>query len=426
MAIIFEPFPAQQEFIQDDHRIRVICSAKRSGKSEACYIDTILKAEKQPNYNDNGRDPYQIGIIAPTEGMLRRLVWPKFRKFAKPFEEDFNKSDQIMTWQTNNTMIKSFSGEKISRMEGEKLNHIFITEAFQCGEEVFFESLARTSDTMGTITIEGSLGPNIVNPKAHWIYKTFIENKFPDSRVWVWFTKDNPHFPQEELERMKATLSPRTFRAMFEIDWNTPATNLVYDDFSESNCGLYPYDDKLPTYVSVDWGWAHPVAVLWLQLDTKTNTVYVIDEFCQSKVTLEKLYEIMISKPYKISEYYCDIAGNQEREQTGRSNVQWFRDPKRSIHFKYRSSPVQKGITLVRNHIKTMTGQIRLFVNEPKCPKLIDSMRQYVYPEKNGSIVNENPVKKDDDINDALRYFFINRMDDSVNQPQFGSLSRWN
>lgn len=421
----YKPFDKQVEFLKDQSRIRVLIAAKRSGKSEACYIDNIIRGEKQIGYK-RGPDPYMMGIIAPTENMLRRLVWPKFREFAKGFEGDFNKSDSVFKWNSNNTVIYGFSAEKISRMEGYKLNHIHITEAFQSDEHVFFESLARTSDTKGTISIEGSLGTTINNPKLHWIYRTFIEKQFEGARVWMWATEDNPHYPKDELERLRASLDPRTYRQMFQIDFNVPGANLVYDDFDESNVTRgYSYNKGLETIVSIDWGWNHPMACLFFQYDRRDGTVYLFDEIVGSKLTLDQLWDRIKAKGYHINHWICDIAGNQEREQTGISNISWFKQAPRNIHFKYRSTAINYGIPIVRSYIKNGLGQRKFFIDEVKCPKSLDNMKNYSYPQKDGMILNENPLKENDDCVDAIRYMFVNHLDYNIDKQPFKELNRW-
>jgi hypothetical protein len=375
------------------------------------YIDDIMKAETQPNYVDNGVDPYLLIILAPTEQMLKKLVWPKFRAFARPFEADFNKSENRLLWKKKNSVIYGISSEKIQRMEGLKVNHIHMTEVFQMSEYAFLESLARTADTKGTITLDGSLGPQIINPKTTWPYRRFKQKIFPDTQIWEWGTKDNPYFPQDELIRLKDTLDPTTFKAMFDIEWDTSPTSAVYEEFNDQNVMQhYAYNPNLPTYVSVDFGWVHAMAATFWQWDKRTDTIYLFDEIIKSKITIDELHNLIMAKPYNYTDFCCDIAGNQEREQTGISNVQWFRT--KGIHFKFRSTAILYGIPILRSYIKDGKGRRRLFVSA-QCVKSIDGFRQYRYAEKDGMIVNENPIKVDDDAVDSARYFAVNFLDKS-------------
>jgi len=419
----FHAFKQQSQIIKDkENRIKCAFAAKRSGKSEACYVESIIKGNNQPGYVNNGRDPYAMAMIAPTQDMLTRLVWPKFRMFAKASEGHFTKRPDIFYFKKSNTILYGISAEKIERMEGLKLSHIHMTEAFQMKEYAFLEALARTSDTRGTITIDGSLGPQLINPKSHWLYRTFKESPFPGAKIWEWKTEDNPYFPKDELDTMRDALDPQTYRSMFEIEWDTIPINAVYADFSEDNImDNYVYNPDLPTYVSIDWGWAHPMAVGFFQYDAKKDIVYLFDEIISSKLLLDNLYKQIMAKPYKISGYCCDISGNQEREQTGRSNIMFFKD--KNIGFKYRKTVVQFGIPIVRRYIKNGKGQTKFYVSR-NCAKSIDGLRQYRYAEKDGIILNENPVKLDDDACDMIRYFFVNFRDDRVSPSEIRMLPR--
>lgn len=236
------------------------------------------------------------------------------------------------------------------------------------------------------------------------------EKPLANSEVFEWTTSDNPYYPREELERLKDTLDPRTFRQMFEIDWSVPGTALVYDEFDDANLMKgYVYNKALPTYVAIDWGFAHAMAALFIQYDAQHDKIYVFDEIVKSKLTLEQLYGQIMSRPYALNGWICDIAGNQEREQSGISNVEWFKN--KGIKFQFRTAAIQATVSLVRSYIRNTKGIARLFVDEVKCPKLVDNIRNYSYPQKDGIITNENPVKKDDDAVDALRYYIMNRHD---------------
>jgi len=410
--IRFKPFKQQKEFLKDNHRIRCLFAAKRGGKSEAAYIDTIIKATNQPGY-EHGKDPYLIAIVAPTQDMLTRLVWPKFKLFADHMCKRFVSKPDVFEFE-NGSVIYGISAEKINRMEGLKLYHIHLTEAFQMKQVALLESMARTTDTKGSITIDGSLGPQLINPKQHWLYQMFKDKTFPDAKVWEWTTLDNPHVDKEEIERQKQVLDPTTFRSMYEIVWDTIPINAVYHEFSDFNVmDNYVYNPALPTYVAIDWGWAHPMAVGFFQVDARKDTVYLFDEIVSSKLKIDTLYDMIMAKPYNITDWCCDIVGNQEREQTGRSNIKVFED--KGIEFKKRRTAVTYGIPIVRSYIKNSKGRARFFISK-NCTKSVDGMRQYRYNEKDGIIQNENPIKLDDDAVDMIRYFFVNFMDDSIEE----------
>lgn len=410
MNILYRPHKHQQFFHRSKARIRGAFAGRRAGKSEAGAVESIIFAEQKIGYKPSAIDPYLGVIIAPTTDMLRRLSLQKLKAYAGNMIVEHHETHGELTWH-NGTKILAISADKPQRLEGIKANFIWIDECLQVKEQLFLEAMARVSDTEGYIWCTGSLGVNFTNPKNHWAWKRFKEKPIDGAEVFEWTTADNTYFPRLELERLKDTLDPRTFRQMFEIDWSVPGTGLVYDDFDDGNLiRSYNYNPNLKTYVAIDWGYAHPMVCLFLQYDHRTDKVYVFDEIVKSKMTIDQLYSQIMSKPYNIDEWICDIAGSQEREQTGISNIKWFEA--KGIKFKYRTATINHSITIVRSFIKNSKGINRLFIDEGKCPKTVDNIRNYSYPQKNGVITGENPLKENDDAVDALRYYFMNKHDD--------------
>jgi hypothetical protein len=408
--IRFTPFDKQKSFLLDHSRIKGAFAGKRGGKTEVGAINAILLQENKPSYKPTSVDPFLGIIIAPTSDMLRRLSWKKFLAYAKPFIKRDIQSPKEITWH-DDSMIYGISAEKPQRLEGVKANWIWIDEVFQVKEQIFLEALARVSDQKGFVFCTGSLGIQYVNPKTHWAFERFKTNPKPGTTCYEWSTSENPYFPKDELEDMKSTLDIRTFNQMFKIDWDVTPEHAVYSDFSEINeISHHSYDSSLETFVSIDWGWAHPMACLFFQYDRKNDTVYLFDEIVSSKMTLEQLWERIKAKNYSIKGWCCDIAGNQEREQTGKSNIKWFRDNCK-IELKYRATAITYGIAIVRSYIKTCIGSTKFFVSKFGAPKTLDALKNYRYHAKDGIIQNENPIKENDDPVDAMRYFFVNFLD---------------
>lgn len=410
----FTPFGKQINILESTKRnIGVFCG-KRAGKTEIGAIKSIMLQEQKPNWVDKGIDPYIGMIIAPTTDMLRRLSLKKFMAYAKPFIKNFNRSTFEIEWH-DGSLIYGLSSDRPQRIEGIKANYCWADEVLQMNEQTFLEIRARISDSEGYIISTGSLGVNITNPKNHWAYRYYKETPDEDTECYEWTTSDNPYFPKAELSKLKENLDPRTFRQMFAIDWNVVGSSTVYDEFSEDNLiSNYIYNPSLETHCSIDWGFAHDMAVLYFQYDRAKNTVYLFDEIVTNRLTLEKLWAKMQSRNYRINTYVCDIAGDQSREQMGFSNMHWFKQ--KGIHFKARRTAIVYGIPIVRSFIKDGKGRVGFYIDEKRCPKTIDQIKNYSYPEKNGTILNENPVKKDDDAVDALRYYFVNVHDNRIKQ----------
>jgi hypothetical protein len=203
---------------------------------------------------------------------------------------------------------------------------------------------------------------------------------------------------------------------MYTITWDTNPKNAVYAEFSDENIKECKYNKSLPVFVCVDWGWTHPMACGVFQYDKRKDEVYMIDEMIKSKVKLEELAVWIKKLPYTVQGYICDIAGNQEREQTGMSNIKWFKQNV-GINFRFKRSGIIEGISAVRSYVKSATGKVRFFI-DPKCKESIEGMKRYSYKEKDGKIENENPIKQDDDAVDMIRYYFMYYHDPKLKNQQ--------
>ena len=87
---------------------------------------------------------------------------------------------------------------------------------------------------------------------------------------------------------------------MFKIDWDTMAKNAVYSDWSEANEIECEYNPELPVFITIDWGWAHPMACLFIQYDPVLERIYVIDEIVESQMKLETLWARIKQKGYPV------------------------------------------------------------------------------------------------------------------------------
>lgn len=421
MSLDIETFRQQSLVLDDQSQIVGAFAGKRGGKTEVGAIRTLIEAQQQPGYDHSNIDPFSCLIVAPTNDMMRSISLKKFDAYAKGFVTYSNKQDNLRVLH-NNSEIWGISGDKPQRVEGRKINYAWIDEVFQVKEELFLEVNARVGDTGGRILCTGSLGPQYNVPKHHWVWKYF---KDPDTRldgtgVHEWGTADNPHFPQDRLAWAKKNLDKKTYTQMYEICWDAAGTAAVYNDLQEDNQRKHEYNPLFETHVSIDWGWAHEMAVGFFQYDPYKNEIYLFDEIVGSKLKLEDIYNQIMNKGYKIRKWFCDAAGSQTREQSGISNIQWFR--KKGINFTYSRSAVSYGITLLRSWIRNSEGVPKFFI-DPRCKKSWEQMINYRYKEKNG-ILDEEPIKEKDDCPDMIRYYVVNNHNILKGEESFGNYRR--
>jgi hypothetical protein len=185
--------------------------------------------------------------------------------------------------------------------------------------------------------------------------------------------------------------------------------NIVFAEFDPAvHVQPVDYHTDLPLYRSLDFGFVNPFVCLWIQVDND-GVVWVIDEYVRSRATVDVHAEQLKSRTpvseEQVAATFCDPAGAGVNDVTGTSTVRELRSL--GIVTRYRRSGILQGIELIRRAVRSGDGQSQLIIS-PRCPRLIEAMRCYHYPEN--STADELPLKDGlyDHPIDALRYFFVN------------------
>ena len=204
----------------------------------------------------------------------------------------------------------------------------------------------------------------------------------------------------------------RASRAGFEAEMlcvRPSLENVVFAEFDPNlNVRLADYDPNLPLYRTLDFGFVNPFVCLWIQIDAG-GIVRVIDEYVRTRATIDvHAAEIKTRTPCaeeQVSATFCDPAGAGVNDVTGTSVVRELRTL--GIATRFKRSSILDGIEHIRRAIRSGDGRTSLVIS-PRCPRLIEAMQCYHYPDqptpaelpqKDG--IYDHPI-------DALRYFFIN------------------
>ena len=204
----------------------------------------------------------------------------------------------------------------------------------------------------------------------------------------------------------------RSSRAAFESEMLCLRPSLENVVFAEFNPDIHivpvEYNQDLPLYRAIDFGFVNPFVCLWIQIDAQ-GTVRIIDEYVKSRITIDShADEIKNRTPYsedKVIATFCDPAGAGVNDVTGTSPV--FQLRQAGVKLRYKRSSILEGIELVRRALRSGDGQSNLIIS-PRCGRLIEAMQSYHYPPSGP--VDEMPLKDGiyDHPIDALRYFFVN------------------
>jgi hypothetical protein len=187
---------------------------------------------------------------------------------------------------------------------------------------------------------------------------------------------------------------------------------LVYPDFDPMVHGVDAAPDGLTVYRSIDWGLGCFVC-LWIGQE-HSGRAYVLDCYESREGTIpQHIAFIKRNKLADVKATYCDPAGVSRNDQTGKSNVQVFREA--GIPCEYTTAPslrdVHNGIRLVRDALTPASGSPRLlYVRNAGNRAFERSMQSYRNRKVNNVWIDEPQDPQEfEHVPDALRYFFVNR-----------------
>jgi hypothetical protein len=204
---------------------------------------------------------------------------------------------------------------------------------------------------------------------------------------------------------------------LFDQEFGAQFTSLegrVYP-FRDEDIGDFPFDPKLPTYCTIDFGYRMP-AVLWLQTYTEGGIehIKVFDEIIHEKdISTDKLIKKILSKDYRVDAYYGDPAGGFVQGQTGLGDIEIFRRNGIRVHYKRdkMSRNISSSVSYTRGFFESADGIRRVHVDK-NCTGIIEDFQNYRFPESlSGKQLKNDPVKDgyNEHGNDAFRYFITNR-----------------
>lgn len=186
---------------------------------------------------------------------------------------------------------------------------------------------------------------------------------------------------------------------------------LVYPSFDPLKHVIQQRPDDLTIYRSIDWGY-NCFVCLWVGID-KAGTVYLLDTYRAETSKVATNAAFILAHPIKnIRDTFCDPAGRNKNDQTGRSNIDEFKSFGIRCNYRLdqRSRNVNNGIKLVRNHLNPASGPPRFYIiDTPQNRVATVALQSYVNRKVNQEWIDEPQEPQEyEHIPDALRYFFVN------------------
>lgn len=391
----FNLHAAQCQVVNDTHRFRVINAGRRFGKSTLVAWEMFAMAVA----NENARVPY----YAPTRDDARDIMWKTLKDICDPLIVGEPNESRLEINVRNQyggvSLIVLYGWEAVQERGkgvGVKNNHIFLDEVskfknFEYGwEEILSPTLL---DLKGGATFIST--PNGFN---HFYDLSLMEGTNTDWKYFHFTSYDNPFLDMEEINKKKNEITEDRFAQEYMGEFRKKE-GLVYKEFRRDIHVVKEVPQDLEVVYKlggVDWGHTHPCAVITIKKDYDGN-YWITDEFFKQGLTEEDIIDYTVSA--KFNKVYPDPENASGIEGLRRRGVN-------VKQVKKVSGSVVSGINKVREMLKQ--NRIRVVSS---CVNVIQEFESYSYPEDKNDVINEKPLKENDDAMDAIRYVLMSDID---------------
>ena len=395
--------PKQTEFVRKGHhRWNFKGGATRSGKT---YLDFrwIIPMRIRERIGKEGL----VVILGVTKSTIERNVLEPMRNlYGDMLVGSISSDNTVILFGEKCYALGAEKVSQVSKIRGASIKYCYGDEMADWSEEVF--ALLKSRLDKDYSCCDGTFNPK---SPSHWL-KKFIDSD-ADIFTQTYTIDDNPFLPPAFVENLKREYAGTVYYGRYILGEWTQAEGMIYPMYIDAL--IKPFTDNWQEYViSCDYGTQNAfAALLWARLG---QTWYLIAEYRYSgRDTGHQKTD---------SDYVRDMETFVEKNipDGQRKGLLTIIDPSaasfiaaiRRSGYGFR---VRKGNNDVENGIReTATamqrGVIRMF---DTCKETINELEGYIWDDKN----EDKPVKENDHMMDAMRYFvktmcIVKRIDEAA------------
>lgn len=452
----YKPHPGQEKILSCPARHRVVSAGRRFGKSDVGGHELIPEAlftrghENELKMAGKRREFWIVGPEYSDAEKEFRVVHNVLSRLQVPFDKPGTYNDphagnmHISLW--NGTFqVHAKSAKYPDTLVGEGLHGVIMSEAAKIKEKVWIKHIRPTLNDFKGWSIHSS------TPEGrNWFYENYQRGQDPSKPDWASWRMPawrNPYVYRQEtrdrdvyllLEMMRIQRHKRSSWELVEryglkideeiialID-DTPEqaflqeiaadftdfVGKVFKDFDEEeHVADLQYNPTWQTFGAVDYGYTNPNVWLLIQVGP-WGEIHVLDEYYREGETAEEFAESIKQQglcPGSLIRFYPDPA------DPGNSKILEKRLRKPSGggtggEKKQRIDAIRKALKFRNSHLPyghpERIPQLRF---NRRCKNAIREMQIYRYPDKKDETSTksqEEPMKKDDHVPEALGRFF--------------------
>lgn len=377
--------PKQEMSIYEaNKRLNIWCGAVRSGKTYSSIYKLIDFMRSGPRGDGM--------IIGVSRDSIQRNVLPTLYKILG-FPIPTAKAMQAQLYGRTIYFVGAHDKSSVRKIQGSTLAFAYVDEA-TCIPLPFWRML------LSRLSITRSQLFATCNPEgpAHWLKKDFIDRAGDlDLIYWNFTLDDNPSLHPSYKENLKKEYTGMWYARYILGEWAV-SHGLIYDAFSADN--IYVNSNTNPNYyiMGIDYGTTNPTAAViiavtpqtWPQLRVEQEFYYDAAVKGRSKTDQELVQDLKEFIGWKnMSAIYIDPTAASMKIALRQAELPVI-DAKNDVLL---------GIKLTSKFIANLN-----LVIHKSCGTLLEHIQSYAWDPKAADRGEDQPVKKNDHILDALRY----------------------
>lgn len=399
MQTEFQLTPKQAEYIRNaTHRWNVSCGAVRSGKSH-CQVSYCIPSRLMERKGLRG---LRVILGATRANVERNILQPMRDMYGDSVATSINSQNFCKILGEKVYCIGADNVRQVSKIRGSEIAYCAVDEATDINPEVFEMLKSRLSLPWSCCDIT----TNPASPN-HW-FKAFLDSK--DRGVDIYLQEytiyDNPFLPEDYVKSLETEYAGSVWFDRYILGKWTLAEGLVYPHYTKALVDFIP-DDISDYVISLDYGTSNPFAAIlwgksedgWYAVDSiyysgrDTGVQKTDDEYLQM---LNEMVEHIMAKREP------DMYGEIEKIPTivDPSAASFIALLRRSKYF--RPKPADNDVLNGIRNTSTALNNGLIHICTANCKAWIREAQSYVWDTR---AVEDRPIKDNDHLMDATRYF---------------------
>ena len=326
-------------------------------------------------------------VMEPTGPLIRDIWQADFEQFLEHYEIPYTfraspLPEYVLHLPKGDTKILCRSFENWSRIIGLNLAFVLADEIDTVAPSVCDRAFPKILGRLRSGNVRQFCAAS--TPEGfRWMWNTFgseAAQEREDRKLIRMRTQDNPHLPDDFIERMQANFDPSMLQAYLNGEFDNLTTGQVYDRFTrEKNIITAKPDIGLdPLRVGLDFNIGNMNAVIGIVQDQK---LLIFDEISGSHDTDSIAQEIKARYPMNKIYVYPDASGGNRSTNASQTDIQILEGYGFSNQSPRSNPPVRDRISAVQALLCNGKGESRFQIHA-SCRKLIESMELQSYTEK--------------------------------------------